>query len=115
MQGVLGLGGHVRGWASYYRLSDQCVKPLDEGEHIMGARVETPTDRSLVVARKSGEQVECGGGSVQVEKGEHLFLNLTDPPADVSYSEHVLEIEGGGSEFETAGYSKHRWAANGSA
>ena len=67
----------VRGWASYYRLSDHCIKPLAEGEDIMGAAVMQSTERELVVSRKSGERVQCGA---TVEAGDQLLLNITDPP-----------------------------------
>jgi hypothetical protein len=112
------------GWASYYRLSDHCAYPLAVGEQIMGVPVELSSDRTLVVTRKSGEHIECGTNTIQVEKGErlvsellqrsistqlltcvlslgnHQHLNLTDCTA-CQYSEHVLEITGEGAEFDT--------------
>jgi hypothetical protein len=75
----------VKSWASYYKLSDHCKKPLVQGETIMGKEVEVSEDRHITLLDAEGTPLECGKATIQ--PGKTIQASLSNPSEPAQYSE----------------------------
>ena len=80
----------VTSWASYYKLSDHCKKPLVQGETIMGKEVEVSEDRHIMLLDAEGAPLECGKATIQ--PGKTIQASLSNPSEPAQYSEVRLLV-----------------------
>ena len=86
-------------WASYYSLDENCARPLEVDEHVMGAHaVDASATRVLHV-----DGAPCGALPQQRATGSTVRIALGTPPEGTRYAEHVIDASGGALDADDAG------------